>query len=121
MQGFGFNKIKIVSAKCPRCGKDFEASERSHIPGKSMCRECTALVIKLNQLERQLLSEEFSIEKTDEELARQINDILIKEGPSGFPEVDEQLLNSLLERMLADEKRRKRLLKEIRKLQKRKR
>ena len=118
---FGSRNIKIVSAKCPRCGKDFEASERVYIPGKSMCRECMTLVMKLNQLERQLLSEEFSIEKTDEELARKINDVLIGEEPSGFPELNEQLLESLIERMLVDEKRRRKLLKEVRKLQKRKR
>jgi len=72
--------IKIVTGKCSRCGKEFEASERVYISGTSMCRECTHLVMKINQVQRQLIAGEFSLEQEDEKIARQINDALAKES-----------------------------------------
>lgn len=84
------------------------------------CKECTQLVMNLNQLERQLVAQEFSIEQEDEKIARQMNDLLAKES-SGIQEKNEELLTALAEKILKDETRRKRILKEIRKLQKKKR
>ncbi len=104
--------------KCPKCGKKYEDSARGHFPGK-LCKECTQLMMKLSQFERQLLAEEFSIEQGDEKIARQINDLLVK-GSSGFSENDEKLITALTERMLKDEKRRKKIIKQILGLQKKK-
>ena len=84
-----------------------------------MCRGCTQLTINVNRLERQLLEEEFSLEKSDEEIARQMNEILVRES-SGISQKDDELLTSLVERLFQDEKRRKKLIKEIWKLQRKK-
>ena len=111
--------IEIGKYRCPKCGKEYEDSARGHFPGKP-CKECTQLMMKLTQLERQLIAEEFSIEQEDEKIARQINDLLVKES-SGISENDERLLTALTERMLTDEKRRKKIIKQILSLQKKKR
>jgi len=76
-------------------------------------------MMRLTQLEKQLLAEEFSIEQEDEKISRQINDLLVKES-SGISEDDESLLNALTERMLKDEKIRKEIIKQIVSLQKKK-
>lgn len=112
-------ELIFASHKCPRCGIMFEAPVKP-VPGMIMyCKKCTQFVMKINQIERQLIAQNFSIEQEDEKIARQISDILIKEG-SGISEKDEELLTALTERILKDEKRRKKLFKQIRKLQKEK-
>jgi len=110
--------FEIEKYKCPKCKKEYEDSARGHFPGKP-CKECTELMMKLNRIERQLIAEEFSIEQEDERIARQISGLLIKES-SGILERDEELLTALTEKLLKDEKRRKRIIKEILKLQKKK-
>jgi NAD-dependent SIR2 family protein deacetylase len=112
-------EIRLAYFECPKCHKKYEDSERGHFPGKP-CRECGERIVKTIALERRLLAEEFSIEKEDEQVAKQINEVLVRES-SGVAEKDEQLLNDLIERLIKDEKRRKKLLKEIRSLQKEKR
>lgn len=106
--------------KCPRCGRTFEAPGNP-VPGMIMyCKECTELIMKLNQMERRLLAEDFSLEQEDEKIARQINDQLIKE--SGFILKSEQEVTpALLEKLIKDEKRRRKILKHILKLQREKR
>ncbi len=74
----------------------------------------------VNQLQRQLVAQDFSLEQEDEIIARQINDILTKEH-SGIAEEDEALLSGLTEKLLQDEKRKKKIVKQIRALQKEKR
>ncbi len=123
--------IEIKQYRCPRCGKMYEDSARGNFPhpvrllgfigvsGKP-CKECTELIIRLGKLERQLIAQDFSLEQEDEKIVRQINALLVKES-SGVSEQDEGLLTALAERMLQDEKRRKRIIKQILKLQKRKR
>ncbi|MEK6951510.1 MAG: hypothetical protein AABX29_00690 [Nanoarchaeota archaeon] len=111
--------FEIKKFKCPRCGRMYEDSVRGNFPGKP-CKECTEQTIKITALERQLIAQDFSIEQEDEKIARQINDLLVKES-SGVSERDEQILTALTERMLKDEKRRKNILKQILRLQKEKR
>lgn len=111
--------FEIGKYKCPKCGKEYEDSARGHFSGKP-CKECTQLMMKLTQLERQLIAKAFSIEQEDEKIARQIHDLLVKES-SGISEKDEELLTALAERMFKDEKRRKNILKQILRLQKEKR
>jgi DNA-directed RNA polymerase subunit RPC12/RpoP len=111
--------IEIEKFRCPKCKKEFEDTVRGHFPGKP-CKECTNKIISINHAERQLIAQEFSAEQEDEKIVRQINDLLIKES-SRFSENDEQLLTALAERLLKDEKRSKRIAKEILKLQKEKR
>ena len=112
-------EIRLAYFECPRCHKKYEDVERTHFPGK-LCKDCNKRIVKTIALERQLPGEEFSIEQQDEQIARQINDLLTRES-SGVSEKDEQLLNDLLERLIKDEKRRKNLLEDIRSLQKEKR
>lgn len=113
-------EMTFAPHKCPRCGKTFEAPGKP-VPGMTMyCKQCTELLMKINQLERQLLAQEFSIEQEDKRIAEQINAILVKES-SGISEKDEELLAALTERLISDEKRRQKILEEIRKLQKEKR
>ncbi len=109
--------IEIKKYKCPKCGKDYEDSIRGHFSGKP-CEECTQLSIKLNRLERQLMAEEFSLEETDGKIAQKIYALLAKES-SGIS-FDDELVTNLVKIMLTDEKRRKGILKEILKLQKKK-
>jgi hypothetical protein len=105
--------------KCTHCGKPFTGPE-TPIPGRPLyCPDCIKLMAKLTNMERQLIADEFSIEQEDEKIARQINDVLVKER-SGVSENDEKLLTALTERMLTDEKRRKHIIKEILHLQKEK-
>ncbi len=104
---------------CPKCGKEYEDFVGKHFVGKP-CKQCSELLMKMLQLEKQLLAEEFSVEQEDEKIARQINDLLVKES-SGISEDDERLLTALTKKMLKDEKRRKKIIKQILKLQKKKR
>lgn len=108
--------IQINKYKCPRCGKEYEDSERGHFPGKP-CKECTQRLFRVRDLERQLLAQEFSTEQEDEKIVRQINDLLIKESHE-INQQDEEALNVLTQRLFQDEKRRKKIVKEIMKLQK---
>lgn len=103
---------------CKRCKKPFEAPG-TPVPGM-YCKECTALLKKVGEIERTLIRQEFSIEQEDIKIAKQINDVLVKED-SGASYKDEELLNELTERLLEDAKKRKRILKEIKSLQKKKR
>lgn len=84
------------------------------------CEECTELMQKIIRLEAQLLAEDFSITREDKAIAEQMHAILNRES-SGVSKKDEEILTALVERMLKDEKRRKRILKKIRELQKEKR
>ena len=111
--------FEIREYKCPRCGNTYQDSVRGNFPGKP-CKDCTEQKIKVTQLERQLVAQAFSIEQEDEKIALQINELLIKER-SGVSERDEQLLTALLEIMIRDESRKKKILKQILKLQKAKR
>lgn len=105
---------------CPKCGRNFEAPG-SPVPGMKMyCKECTQRVTLVNQLQSQLVAQDFSLEQEDEIIAKQINDILSKES-SGVSEKDEALLSDLTEKLLQDEKRKKKIVKQIRALQKEKR
>ncbi|HLD79970.1 MAG TPA: hypothetical protein VJA18_05415 [Candidatus Nanoarchaeia archaeon] len=71
-------------------------------------------------VQSKLLKEELLLEKDDEQIAQQINSLLAKESFEVSKE-NEDLLNSLVEKLVDDEKRRKKLLRQIRKLQNRKR
>ena len=106
--------------RCPHCGNEYEDLVRAYFPGKP-CKKCTQLMLALGGLQRQLLSKEVSLEKEDHEIAIQINDILEKERISGISDKDEELLNNLTKKMLSDEKRRRKIIKEILRLQKKKR
>jgi hypothetical protein len=112
-------EIPIRTYKCPRCGKTYEDSGRGHFSGK-LCKECTELIMKINQMERRLLAEEFSLEQKDEKIAERINDELIKES-AFILKTDQEVTPALLEQLIKDEKRRKKILKEILKLQRWKR
>lgn len=71
-------------------------------------------------LQSKLLKEELLLEQDDTQVAEQINALLVKESVDVSKE-NEDLLNSLVERLVSDEKRRKNLLRQIRKLQNQKR
>lgn len=106
----------ITEHTCTRCGKKFEAPGKP-VPGMNMyCRKCTKVVIEVNRLEQRLIADDFKLEREDEQLARQINDLLGKES-AGISENDEELLTALIERMLSDESRRRKILRRIRRLQ----
>ena len=102
--------------KCPRCKKTFEAPGNP-VPGMIMyCKSCTELVRKLNQMEKQLLVDEFSLEQEDEKIVRQINNQLTKEV--GFIlKSEHDVTSALVERLIKDEKKRRKILKQILKLQ----
>ena len=112
--------VQIQSMKCPRCGRPFTPPFIPRKGGKVYCKDCTNIIVRVNLLEHQLIEQDFSIEQEDAHIARQINDILIKER-SGITLKDEELLNTLTVRMIQDEKRRKKILKHISRLQKEKR
>ncbi|GEM_PF-2339387 len=112
--------ITETTQKCSRCGKPFQ-SIVTQIKGRPLyCKPCITLMGTLSQMERKLLAEGFSIEQEDEKIVRQMNELLAKES-SGIFERDEELLTALAQRMLQDEKRRKKILKQILTLQKKKR
>ena len=112
-------EIQIGEYKCPKCGKTFEDSVRGYVPGK-LCRDCLRIAMQINQYERQLLEEDFSIEQTDEKITLQIRQLLFREGAVPTEE-GEKLLTGLTEKLLKDDKRRKKIIKEILKLQRKKR
>ena len=76
--------------------------------------------MKLNQMERRLLAEDFSLEQEDEKIARQINDQLIKESRF-IVKSEQEVTPALLEKLIKDEKRRRKVLKHILQLQREKR
>ncbi len=105
--------------KCPRCGKKFD-SLGDPVPGRPMyCKKCTNLIITLRNLERDLISEEFSIEKRDEEIARKIHASLLREKPENITRTEESI-TALIKTLFRDEKRRMKILNKIKKLQKEK-
>lgn len=71
-------------------------------------------------LQAKLVKEELSLEQSDEQIAQQINALLVKESIEVSKE-NEDLLNSLIEKLVDDEKRRKKLVRQLRKLQNQKR
>ena len=71
-------------------------------------------------LQTKFLKKELFLEQSDEQIAQQINALLVKESIEVSKE-NGDLLNSLVEKLVDDEDRRKNLLKQIRKLQNRKR
>lgn len=127
---FSSRKFEIKKVKCPRCGKEYLNSAKSDFvgfagegnpPGKP-CLACLQLITRLDQREKKLLADEFSLEQEDEHIAQKMNNLLVLES-SGNPvenEEKEKLFNFLLERLRIDEKRRKKILKRISKLQKEK-
>ena len=106
--------------KCSRCRNKVE----SHFPGRAdrplYCKLCIQLMGKVSMLQSKLLKEELLLEQDDTQVAEQINALLVKESVDVSKE-NEDLLNSLVERLVSDEKRRKNLLRQIRKLQNQKR
>jgi transposase-like protein len=110
---------EIKKYKCPHCGKMYEDSVRSNFPGKP-CKECRELMIKLSQIERRLIAEEFSLEQEDEKIARQINAQLIKESGFILSKPEHDVTSALLKKMIVDEKRRKKILKQLLRIQSKK-
>jgi len=106
----------MPSIKCPRCRRSFVPPSVPRKGGKVYCRDCTRIISRVNILENSLIEREFSLEKEDEQLARQIHDIIAKEGFK-TTESDEELLTALTEKMLKDDARRRRILAKIRELQ----
>ena len=74
---------------------------------------------EINLLERQLVQNEFSLEQSDMKIAQQIHALLLREQEDISME-NEELLTSLTEKLIYDEKRRKKILKQIISLQKKK-
>lgn len=105
----------IRNYNCPRCGREYQDLERAHFVGKP-CKQCTQLMMNMRSLQEKLIDEEVSIDQTDEALAKQIKDLLESEV-SGFSAKSEDLLGALMQRLLADEERRKNIIKEMQKLQ----
>ena len=66
--------------------------------------------------EARLLKQEFDLELSDKKIAEQINALLVKES-SEISRENEQLLGSLIEKWMDDEKKQKRLIRKIRSLQ----
>lgn len=109
-------------AKCPRCDKMFEPSMDSITrPGQQghMCRECTKLILTVNRLEAQLNKAEFSFDRDDEEIARELASLLAAEN-SAVSLKDEDAINHLLERRVAEERKRLGILQQLKQLQKKK-
>ena len=69
--------------------------------------------------EARLLKQEFDLELSDKKIAEQINALLVKES-SEISRENEQLLGSLIEKWMDDEKKQKRLIRKIRSLQRKK-
>lgn len=74
----------------------------------------------ISQLQKKLMAEEFSLEQEDVKLGREINDFLEREKVE-FSEKDEEVLQLLVQKLLKDEKRRRKIIKEILRLQRKKR
>jgi len=114
--------IQFRKVKCPRCKKTFEAPGQSvfvpKVKGRGMmCKGCTMLIWQLNKMQIGLIEEDFSLEQEDERIAKQIDEMLRKEE---LGETHEDLLPELIDRLIKDQKRNRRLLKKIRALQRRK-
>ncbi len=80
------------------------------------CKECTDLIRRANQLEAQLNRADFSFDREDEEIARQMSEVLSKEGVIVTKE-EEEALNHLLQRRIAEEGRRMKILQQLKKIQ----
>ena len=116
-------EIEMGTYKCSRCGKKFEDSSRAQfvpLAGRSgrMCRNCTAFVGAVTQLEQKLLAQEAAVQKADEVIVRQIADILNRPDTTSQ---DEDQVTALIGKLLSDEKRVRRLTKDLRRYQKKKR
>lgn len=80
------------------------------------CQKCTAIIKAVNELEGKLNRADFSFDRDDEVVAKQIHDVLQREN-SVVSVQDEEVLRHLIERRITDEKRRLRILQELRRLQ----
>lgn len=65
-------EIPIGKFKCPKCGKEYEDSERGNFPGKP-CRECTQSMMRLNQLKTEFA--EAKDEITKNKLLKEIKEL----------------------------------------------
>ena len=99
-------EINRYEVKCSRCSNKFE----NHFPQKVglpiYCGQCIKLMRAVSMVQSKLLKEELLLEKDDEQIAQQINSLLAKESFEVSKE-NEDLLNSLVEKLVDDEKRRK--------------
>lgn len=112
-------EIKQYEVRCSRCGQNYKEQFIQPSNKPVYCKPCISLMKAVSVVQAKLLKEEFSLEQSDEQIAQQINALLVKESFDVSKE-NEDLLNSLVEKLVDDEKRRKKLLRQIRKLQNRK-
>jgi len=118
---FGKKEVgKIYITKCIDCGADVHLTFKPS-PDKSircdMCEEKDRNREHFAPVESKLIAEEFAIDQDDAKAAQQIHSLLAKGKTT---KQDEAALNDLVKRLVQDEKRRKKILREIVKLQKRK-
>lgn len=115
--------IELGRYECPRCGIKFEDSSRAQFvplagkPGR-MCKDCIVFVGAITQLERKLLAQEAAIQEADEIIVKQIAEILNRAERTSQ---NEEEVTDLIGKMLSDENRVRRLTKDIRRYQKKKR
>ena len=110
-------RYELVEATCTHCEKKFQAPKGFPNP---LCRECSSYMQMLSDLENKLLNQGFSLGQEDEKLARQIALLLKKEVERGTIYEDTGTVDSLLERLFEDEKRRMNILNQIKEIQKKK-
>lgn len=115
---------------CSDCGMPIRKPKFRPSPGRMIyCDNCEKKRIRImlvERFERQLSDEGFSLNKKDEEIARQIKDLLVKKSSgnsflSQFIKKDEKLLTLLMMRMLKNKKREEKILEHMLTLQKEKR
>lgn len=132
---------ELFEHTCTRCGKKVMVPVRSRgpPPGGIYCGECSTKRSEerkaehrrdgISYLQKKLLAEEFSLEQEDKKIAQEIADFLDKEGKGrtyadplgvGTSEIDENLLSSILEKLLKDGRKRRKIIKHILRLQKKK-
>ena len=106
--------------QCLRCRRKFQTPLPLNPKVPQYCRDCFKLLSALSAVEQNLIKAEFSLDQEDEDIAKQMQAALLRER-SGVTAQDEQLLNELTAKLIADTKKRKKIVNLIRKVQRRKR
>src|SRR3989344_2123940 len=99
-----YSSMPEKAAVCSRCGKNFYYKGFVPTGQPVYCRDCTILMKGLSMAEARLLKQEFDLELSDKKIAEQINALLVKES-SEISRENEQLLGSLIEKWMDDEKK----------------
>lgn len=106
---------EFVKKRCSRCGKEFFGQQ---VFPTEYCEECFSATRQIHAKVRELLKVELMLDQINEDLARRIDALISRESP-GTAVHDSYTLLAAINKVLGEEAKRRKLLKELGKLRRR--